>query len=331
MVNAKSVSVIIPNYNGRQLLEIYLPFTFAALGNIPVDFEVIIVDDCSKDDSISFIRNEYPQVRLLTNERNRGFSYSCNRGLEIAENELIFLLNSDVKLLPDYFAPLWKYFDDPRTFGVTGRIIDMEGWHVQEAARVPGFNGFKIKTAYFYYIQGEDNHTFTFYLSGANALIDAGKLKKMGGFDEFFSPFYGEDLDMGIRAWRAGWQCYYEHEAICRHQGSASTNNLNTPKWVKAIYYRNRFFVHAIHLNGIKLLLWFLQITVIDLLPKLLIGQWWTWKSYCGLIQNFKGIKMSRLKIKQLMVNNGSSISVDDVVKFIGDSVNVNTVIKFKA
>jgi GT2 family glycosyltransferase len=327
----KSLSVIIPNYNGRQLLEAYLPFTFTALNNTGVSYEVIIIDDCSKDESISFVRENYPQVKLLINEVNGGFSYSCNKGIQAANNELIFLLNSDVKLTPDYFVPLWKYFDSPDTFGVTGRIIDMEGDRIQDAARVPGFNGYKIKTGYFYYTDDTSDRSFTFYLSGANALIDTAKLKQMGGFDEIFSPFYGEDLDLGIRAWRAGWVCYYEHQAVCRHQGSASTNNYKTPKWVKSIYYRNRFYVHAIHLTGLAKALWLMQITLIDLLPKLLIGQWWMWKSYTGFLKNSAAIANSRAKLKKLMQANNSDLSLQSVFATIRKSVKGKNLTRLKA
>lgn len=331
MNTGRSVSVVIPNYNGRKLLETYLPYTLAALQASQADYEVIIVDDCSKDESVQYLKENYPQIKLLLNEANRGFSYSCNRGITAAEKELIFLLNSDVKLAADYFDPLWRYFDLPDTFGVTGRIIDMEGDGIQEAGRVPGFNGLKIKTAYFYYPENRPDDAYTFYLSGANALIDAQKLRQMGGFDEIFSPFYGEDLDLGIRAWRAGWQCYYEHDAVCRHQGSASTNNYKTPKWVKSIYYRNRFMVHAIHLNGISRLLWFLQITVIDLLPKLLIGQWWMWKSYTGLLGHHAAIRQSRQRLRELMEGTGKSLSLQQVFNKIISSVKEKNVHRLKA
>lgn len=331
MSNLHSISVVIPNYNGRQLLETYLPYAYAALDQAGISYEVIIVDDCSIDESVQFIREQYPQVKLLINEVNSGFSKSCNKGIQAASMDLIFLLNSDVKLTADYFEPLLTYFENDDTFGVTGRIIDMEGEGIQEAGRVPGFNGFKIKTAYFYYSTDNKKRLTTFYLSGANALIDARKLKMMGGFDEIFSPFYGEDLDLGIRAWRAGWKCYYEHAAVCRHQGSASTNNYKTPKWVKSIYYRNRFLVHAIHLNGLYLLLWFLQTTLIDLLPKLIIGQWWIWKSYTGFLSKTSALRQSREKTRNLMQANHSTIGLQQIIKQIQASAISADTIRLKA
>lgn len=326
----KSVSVVIPNYNGRHLLEEYLPYTYAAIAHAQITFEIIVVDDCSKDESVEFLKKEYPGIILIENPQNKGFSYSCNRGIEIARYELILLLNSDVKLTPAYFEDQWKYFMAWDTFGVMGRIIDMEGDNIQDAARIPKFNGLKLKTDYFYYSDNSSSRLLTFYLSGANALINAEKLKQLGGFSEIFSPFYCEDMELCLRAWRLKWKCYYEHRSICRHQVSASTKNYETARWVKSVYFRNRFFMHAIHLNGLAATLWYLQITFIDLLPKLLIGQTWIWASYRDLFKNRKLIKEYKNTFSTLEEENDSHVSIFEVVEKLRLSVKGKKINKFK-
>ena len=330
MDSKKSISVIIPNYNGIGLLEAYLPFALEAIKNAGVDHEVIIVDDCSTDDSVNFIRQKFPGIQLIVNKENRGFSFSCNRGIEAARYELIFLLNSDVKLTPDYFSYLWKYFSQPDTFGVMGRIMDMEGDGIQDAARLPKFNGLKLKTGYFYYSNNPDDRLYTLYLSGANALIDAAKLRELGGFDELFSPFYSEDLELSTRAWRLGWKCYYEHRAICRHRLSATTKNYKTPQWVKRVYFRNRFYFHAIHFDGLASFLYYCQITLIDLLPKLLAGQFWIWNSYRDLFSNRGLIARRKAEFKKLMDRHNSRVSLFTVVSNIRQSVKNKNIIRFK-
>jgi len=327
-LDKKSISVIIPNYNGRHLLEEYLPFTFAAVKEAGVPFEIIVVDDASKDESVTFIREAYPQIKLIINPENHGFSYTCNRGIDAAKNELILLLNSDVKLEPGYFENQWKYFSKSDTFGVMGRIIDMQGDRIQDAARVPKFNGLKFKTDYFYYTNEPNDWLYTFYLSGANALIDAEKLKKIGGFFELFSPFYCEDMELSIRAWRLDWKCYYEHSAICRHQVSASTKNYKTTRWVKSIYYRNRFYMHALHLDGLALFAWYCQITLIDLIPKLLVGQFWIWRSYRELFKNRSQIKEYKQKLGNLLIVNKSQLSIFVVTSRIRESVKGRQIVR---
>ena len=326
----KSISIIIPNYNGRHLLEAYLPFTLAAIKEVDVDYEIIVVDDCSKDDSVEFVRLNYPSLKLILNAENKGFSYTCNRGIEAAWCDLILLLNSDVKLTTGYFEEQFKYFELPDTFGVMGRIIDMEGDGMQDAARMPGFNGLKLKTAFFYYTDNNDDFLYTLYLSGANALVDAVKIKAIAGFDELFSPFYSEDMELSLRAWRLGWKCYYEHGAICRHQVSASTKNYQTAKWVKRIYYRNRFYVHAIHLNGVARLGWFMQITLVDLLPKLLAGQFWLLKSYVELLKHYRLINLSRKRFEQQLLLQHCNNSLFDIVHKIRSSAAGKKLTRFK-
>lgn len=326
----KSISIVIPNYNGRHLLQEYLPFTVAAIQNAGTDYEIIVVDDASKDDSVAFMTEQYPQIKLLINAQNGGFSYTCNQGLAAANCDLTLLLNSDVKLLPDYFEQQFRYFDDPETFGVMGRIIDMDAEHIQDAARLPKLNGLKLKTAFFYYTDNADDRLLTFYLSGANALIDTKKIQAIGGFYELFSPFYCEDMELSLRAWRMGWKCYYEHQSVCRHQISASTKNYDTAKRVKSIYYRNRFYMHALHLNGLALLGWYIQITLIDLLPKLFVGQIWIWNSYQQLFKNRLLIKNYKNRLNTLLKNNKSHITIFDVIDRIRTSVKGKNLIRIK-
>lgn len=314
MYNKKSVSIIIPNYNGRMLLERYLPNTLAAIRHSGADYEIIVVDDCSEDDSVSYLQEHYPGVHVHVNNENRGFSFTCNQGLRIASKDLVLLLNSDVQLTHDYFDKQWKYFNHPDTFGVMGRIMNVKRNKIEDAARYLSFSGCKIKANRFFYSTNTYGYTTTAYLSGANALIDRLKLQQIGGFNEIFSPFYSEDFELSLRAWRLGWKCYYEHASICYHQISASTNNYKTPNWVKYIYYRNKFLVHAIHLDGPLLWIWHLQILFVDFLPKLLQGKTWIIRSYIAYFKHTKEIKRAKKEMNSLMLEHNSSLTVNDVM-----------------
>src|SRR3954469_20971393 len=112
------LSVVIPNYNGTVLFPHTLPTVLSALQNLTIPYELVIADDCSTDDSISYLKEHYPQARLLINQKNSGFSVTANAGIRVARYDLVFLLNSDVKLEPDYFKEQFKYFDKPDIFGV---------------------------------------------------------------------------------------------------------------------------------------------------------------------------------------------------------------------
>lgn len=253
---AKSISVVIPNYNGHQLLQSNLPPLILALTLSKVDYEIIVVDDFSKDNSIAFLTENYPEIVVIKNEQNLGFSPTINKGIFAAKKSLVFLMNSDVQLTGDYFASQFKYFNSADTFGVMGRIIGLDNDNVQDAAKRQQNNWLKI-SANDNVIPNTSDHWFpTFFISGANALVDRLKLLLLHGFDEIYAPFYGEDLDLSLRAWKVGWQCYYEHSAICRHPNSVTINKYNKKAKIKTIVYRNRFIMHAIHLSGIKNVVW---------------------------------------------------------------------------
>jgi GT2 family glycosyltransferase len=310
----KSISVVIPNYNGRHLLEQNLPSVYEALKNAKTDFEIIITDDCSTDSSVAFIKQHYPLVRLVVNDKNQGFSVSCNKGIALAGKELTLLLNTDIELNKDFFKSQFKYFDLPDTFGVMSKIIGAQNNEVQDTARFFKHSGFKIKANNFFHVKDEHFLTPTAYLSGANALIDTKKLKDIGGFDEIFSPFYCEDFELGIRAWRLGWTCYYDPKSYCIHDHSSTTKNYRTRNWVKAIFFRNRLLVHAIHLSKPKLVFWFLQIVIFDLLFMWLGLKFYFYKSFGMFLNNINPILHSRKKMNKLMTMHNSNTSIDEVI-----------------
>jgi len=317
----KSISIVIPNYNGRHLLEKYLPSVFLAAENAKTLFEVIVIDDGSKDESIAFINTHYQNVKLLINEKNSGFSYTCNQGINAAQYELILLLNSDVKLTPDYFEQQWQYFEQSDTFGVMGRIMSFDETRIEDAARLLYYSGCRIKANKFYFSEEpSDREVYTAYLSGANALVDAKKLKELKGFDEIYSPFSSEDFDLSLRAWQLGWKCYYEHQSVCFHHVSGSTKTQIKSNFIKKIYYRNRYILQGIHLEGVRKILYPIQQLFTELIPKILTGRLWVWKSYKAYLGQKQRINLSRQHLSALKEKHQSALNISDVIKFIDQS-----------
>ncbi len=325
-VNKKSISVIIPNYNGKHLLESYLPSVINALDFEKIDFEIIIIDDCSKDDSVSFLTINYPKIILLQNQINLGFSKTCNFGILKAQKELIFLLNSDVKLEVDYFSAQWKYFNDPKTYGVMGRIMNFDGKKIEDAARFPRFKGSKFKANAFYYSENDNEKVYTTYLSGANSLVDRQKLLLLNGFDEIYSPFYFEDFDLGLRAWQMGWFSYYEHQSVCYHRVSASTNNMNKSNFVKITYNRNSFILQAIHLKKWKKRIWYLQLFSTTLFDHLYKGEFWILKSINQFMKMKNQIEISKKNILDLQKKLNSEQTIESIIDIITESIKTKKI-----
>ncbi len=326
----KGISVVIPNYNGIALLPKILPSLFEALTFSSLPYEVIISDDCSKDNSVSFLQETFPQVHIIINEENKGFSPTINKGIFAACYDYVLLLNSDVILTENYFIPLLRYFDKPDTFGVMGQIIGWDDDIIQDAAKFPSFHGAKIKTTgnYFLKMPGEHDWLYSMYLSGANALIDRKKLMILNGFDEIFAPFYVEDFELSLRAWRLGWKCYYEHFAICRHKVSVTIKTKSSKNFVNTVYYRNKMYLHAIHLSGSRRFFWYLQLLP-ETLIRLLTLRFYYLDALSMFLMNKKAVQKSREQFFKLAKISEKILSVKEVVNIIRDSIAKKNINRF--
>lgn len=304
------------------LFPLTLPALFDALGNSGRTFEVIIVDDCSTDDSVKYLADNFPQISLLINSSNSGFAKTINKGIYAAKQELVLLLNSDVKLTRNYFAKQFQYFQIDDTFGVMGKIIGWDDELIQDAAKYPKFDGFKLKTSFNYIDNNEGNSgLYSMYLSGANALVDRQKLLQLGGFDELYSPFYMEDVDLSIRAWRVGWKCYFEPLSVCRHRTSTSISTKENKQFIRTIYNRNKMYFHAIHLEGLSLAGWYFQ-TLLELLFRIITFQFYFLQSFVDFVKTPDGIRNSRSNLEKLSHKTGSGLSLRAVVSLIRSSVS---------
>lgn len=312
-----SISVVIPNYNGKDLLEANLPSVFAALKFAGVNYEVIVIDDASVDSSITFVQRHYPKIKLLVNEINIGFSPTINKGIFSAQHELILALNSDVQLAEHYFIDQLKYFNSPDTFGVMGKIVGLNGEGIQDGAKYPQTSFKGIKTTYNYLPSAETPEIWlpSFFLSGANALMDRKKLWQLGGFDEIYAPFYYEDVDLGIRAWRAGWKCYFESNAICMHETSSTISKLKSEK-VKIIIERNRIIFNHLHLMG-----WHLQFFKywlwVRCFSKLIKGNSTIYKAIQLFRNEQESVKKSKQTLLELQLKNNKNYTVYDTEGYI--------------
>jgi GT2 family glycosyltransferase len=330
MSQLAGISVVIPNYNGIVLLPQILPNVFAALKNTGLPAEVIVVDDCSPDGTVKMLEEKFSSVKIIQNEINSGFSITSNRGIRSAQYDWVLLLNSDVKLEPDYFKPLLKYTEQPNVFGVMGRIIGWDDDEIQDGAKYPYFHGVKIKTSGNYLLQDEKamkDGLYSMYISGANAFMNKKIFLEIGGLNELFSPFYVEDFELSLRAWRLGYTCWYDYNAVCRHRTSTTIVNGNKRNYVRKIYNRNKMYLHAIHLETGKRPIWFLQLFAEC------IGQLVGFKvSYVRAVwlflKNYKKVKYYRKEMHQNAKDN-HLLTIGEVVDKINVTLKGKALIRF--
>jgi GT2 family glycosyltransferase/glycosyltransferase involved in cell wall biosynthesis len=234
-----SASMVIPNWNGRELLERFLPSWVAAIAGHP-ESEIIVVDNGSSDGSVEWVRSHYPQVRLLALPKNLGFGGGSNAGFRAANNDIVVLLNSDMRVEPDFLAPLLAGFTDEKVFAVSCQIFLgdptkrreetglTEGWWRDGALRV----GHREDSAV--------NSLFPcFYGGGGSCAFDRRKFLELGGFDELLAPFYLEDTDLGFLAWKRGWKVLYQPASVVHHEHRGTIGRSFSTSYIESTLQKN--------------------------------------------------------------------------------------------
>lgn len=231
------LSVIIVNYNVKYFIEVCLHSVFrAAMG---MDVEVIVVDNNSKDGSTAMIRAKYPEVKLVENKENAGFSRANNQGVAMAKGDYILFLNPDTVMPEDFLQKMVAYMDaHPEAGSIGPRLIDGRGQYAPDGKKsfpslsvaifkTTGINKLFKTSAYFnkYYAVHvkEDETAEVDILSGCCMMVRHNVIKEVGGaFDEAYF-MYCEDFDLCYRIQKAGYKNIYYPEATLIHYKGEST------------------------------------------------------------------------------------------------------------
>jgi hypothetical protein len=219
-----AVSVVIPCWNGRR----WLPGCLGSLAaqQLP-PAEVIVVDNGSQDGSLAYLRDEHPDVRVLTLGTNTGFAHAANRGIEAAGNRLVALINTDVELEPDWLARMADAVgDDARVAAVACKMLALDDRRaLYDAGDVLRRDGACVQRGRFERDDGRfDEPGEVFGACAAAALYRRDAVLATGGFDERYFA-YLEDVDLALALRRAGWRCRYV-PAVALHAGEGSSRQL---------------------------------------------------------------------------------------------------------
>jgi GT2 family glycosyltransferase len=237
--HAQSASVVIPNWNGRDLLEKYLPSVIEAMAGHK-DNEVIVVDNGSTDGSADFVEKTFPCVRVLRLPRNEGFGGGSNVGFRAAQNDIVVLLNSDMRVERDFLAPLLAAFDDELVFAVSCQIFFSDPNKPREETGLTqaGWAGGQLRVRH----RLDSSITEPFpcsYGGGGSCAFDRKKFLELGGFDELLRPFYLEDTDLGFLAWKRGWKVLYQPASVVYHEHRGTIGKKFSRSYIDAIIKKN--------------------------------------------------------------------------------------------
>jgi len=238
----KMISVVVVTWNRAALLRNCLRSLRNQRG---VALEILVVDNGSVDGSVEMVTSEFPEVRLIRNQENRGFCAANNQGIAAATSEYIALLNNDAEAEPGWAAALLETcLTDPAVGMVASKILVYE-----DPSRID-------KVGHLIYPDGQNRGRGTGALDhgqfdrvepvlwpdGCAAMYRTAMLRQIGGFDEDLFA-YGDDAELGLRARIAGWSCLYTPRAVVRHH-RGSTMGLRSMRRLHLIE-RNRVLLAA--------------------------------------------------------------------------------------
>jgi len=224
-IDARDVTVIVLNHNGRQWLG---PCPDALRSQDARGFEVIVVDNASTDDSVVLVGNNHPEVRIVALSANLGFAAGNNAGAREARGRMLAFLNNDTVVQPGWLEALRRPFNENASIGLTtSRIVFLDDPDVIDSAgdgylRAGG--GFKRRHGQPATRAAESGEVFG--ACGAAFMVRREVFEDLGGFDEDFFMVY-EDVDLSYRARLRGHRVWYAADAIVHHAGSASLGTIS--------------------------------------------------------------------------------------------------------
>jgi len=213
------LTVALTNYNGRPLLETML----ASLARQTYSrFVTLVVDDCSSDDSVDYLRDRWPDVQLIALPVNGGVTNAMNLALQTPRTELVALFNNDMELEPACLAELVGALDEhPEAGSATPKMLDfLDRTRLDGAGDELNWRGGGTRRGHGETDRGQyDRAGEVFAPCGGAALYRRSAIDGVGGFDADYFAYY-EDIDWGLRAQLAGFRCRYVPSAVLYHRGS---------------------------------------------------------------------------------------------------------------
>ncbi|MCH2230726.1 MAG: glycosyltransferase family 2 protein [Crocinitomicaceae bacterium] len=202
-MSLSNISVVILNWNGRDFLEKFLPSVTQYSG----DAKIVVADNASTDDSIDFIKKNYPNIDIILNSENGGFAKGYNDALKKVDSDIYMLLNSDIEVTPNWLEPMALMMKDKSIAGCQPKVLS---YHDKTKFEHAGASGGYIDKNYFPFCRGrffdsvEDDHgqydtpQEVFWATGASLMIRARDYHNAGGFDDDFFA-HMEEIDL---CWR---------------------------------------------------------------------------------------------------------------------------------
>jgi GT2 family glycosyltransferase len=232
------ITLIITNWNGSNLLRECMPTVLEA---VRFDrhhcYEVMVIDDCSTDNSLGILADEFPEVRTEQTPQNLGFQEANNYAVKLAESKIVMPMNNDIKLDPKALHYLAQHFDNKDTFAVSGKIFAFD----QTTFLYGNRGGYFQKGHFHLYEKPPEDDSQTLFACGGAFMVNRQKYLDLGGFDSMYHPLYYEEIDLSYRALKRGWKVHYEPQSIAYHKVQATITRQEKLRRISLISARNNY------------------------------------------------------------------------------------------
>ena len=268
------VSLIIPSLKGCSLFKETWSCLLQSLSEIPLASEVLVIDNGPEDGTEKFLKDHpFHSLRYLHYPEPLGFSKACNIGASKAEASHLFFLNNDIKTRGDFLSPLLKILEShPDAFAVGPKFLRWDEKTLDDGVRELLFDRGLVETR----LVNENLdkiHSMTLLLGGG-FLVRKDRFLELGGFDEIYTPFAWEDLDLGYKACKRGYRHYFCPEVVLYHKREATTRTLFKEAQFKALVWRNKFIFMWSLLTDSRILAEHLITLPVKLLKFTFNGRW---------------------------------------------------------
>jgi len=315
------IAVVILNWNGKQLLEQFLP---AMIKYSAGDADIYVADNNSPDDSVEFIKTNFPTVKIVQNKENGGYAKGYNDALQYIDADIYALINSDIEVTKNWLKPIISEFEsDQETVAIQPKILDFKDKSKLEYAGAGGgfidFFGYPYcRGRIFANLEADDGQyddsTDIFWASGACFFIRKEVYHELSGFDEDFFAHY-EEIDLCWRAKNEGYSIKYIGTSTVYHVGGATLDQANPRKTY--LNFRNSLYsilknvpssyLILVILLRLKLDGWAGLKFLVELKPK---HTWAIIKAHLNFYWHVPKFLKKRKKIAQKKLNYYHSISI---------------------
>jgi len=229
--NYPSVSIITVNLNGKKYLKDLFKSLYSL--NYPQEkLEIILVDNNSTDGSVEYVKNSYPEVKIIKNNYNTGFAVANNLGARQAKGQYLAFLNNDMKVDCNWLIELIKpIYGDKEVICAGSKVLSIDGKNLDFAGSMINFEGKGFQIDYGLDIKKDTHHQYCFipFANGGSMLVKKDVFLESGGFDEDFFAYY-EDVDFGWRLWVLGYRVVFAPKSIAYHFHHGTSNIFSDDK-----------------------------------------------------------------------------------------------------